>query len=125
FVTSSLYNDVSKKTGQLKARPAGLLRVTVNPDGSLTAETIAGYRDWVIQNNPEVGKTAEIAPDEGGLNVEGLAWDPTRHALLLGVRTPVHDGKPIVLPIRVKDLAGPWDATNIEMLPPIYLSLAG
>lgn len=125
FATTSLYNDVSKKTGGVKDRPAGLLRIAVATDGTLAAETVAGFREWVLANNAELAAAAGKLPDEGGLNVEGLAWDARRHALLLGVRTPVHEGKPIVVPIRVKDLAGPWNTSNLEMLSPIYLTLSG
>jgi hypothetical protein len=65
------------------------------------------------------------ARGHGGLNIEGLAWDASRHALLLGLRTPLHLTRPIVVPIRVEDLAGPWDTSNLELLPSIYLDLEG
>jgi hypothetical protein len=29
----------------------------------------------------------------------------------------------VVVPIRVKDLTGPWDTTNLEVLPSVYLNL--
>src|SRR5262249_11887901 len=56
-------------------------------------------------------------------NIEGLAWDKRRRALLFGLRTPVSDGKPMILPVKVKDIAGPWTTSNLEAQAPILLSV--
>ena len=39
--------------------------------------------------------------------------------LLLGVRTPVIEGKPLILRVRLKQVDGPWRLSNFEMLPPV------
>src|SRR5262249_55626217 len=67
--------------------------------------------------------SANLIPDEGGLNVEGLAWDHERHALLFGLRTPLSGVSPLVIPVRVKDLDGPWTTDNLKVLSPIRLFL--
>ncbi|HTG16348.1 MAG TPA: hypothetical protein VK747_13955, partial [Blastocatellia bacterium] len=77
------------------------------------------FRDWLVVNAPEIGSSAENDPELGGLNIEGLAWDARRGALLLGIRTPAPGGKPLIRPVRIKDLLGPWTTGNLEMLPPI------
>src|SRR5215813_1255761 len=125
FVASSLCLKKGRK--DLEGKPTrvpsnGLLRVRVNPDHGLSAENMPGFRDWLIRHEPELAASAGRAPNDGGLNIEGLAWDRNRHALLFGARTPVPDGKPLVIPVKVKDLAGPWTTDNLEMLPPIRLS---
>src|SRR5262249_10199634 len=33
-------------------------------------------------------------------------------------------GKPMILPVKLKDLAGPWTTSNLEAMPPIQLSVA-
>jgi len=110
--------------GELQRVPSnGLLRVTINPDESLSAENMPDFRDWFIRRAPEIGASAKLTPDEGGLNVEGLAWDQSRHALLFGLRSPLSVDKPLVIPVRVKNLAGPWTTDNLEILPAIRLSL--
>ena len=55
--------------------------------------------------------------------MEGLAWSSADSALLLGVRTPVADGRPLILRVRLKQLDGPWDFSNLEMLPPVRLDV--
>jgi hypothetical protein len=123
FVTSSLSFKKHKDGKFQQVPPGGLLRVTVNSDGSLSAENLPGFRDWFIQHAPGIAASATLIPDEGGLNIEGLAWDHSRRALLFGLRTPLSAGKPLVIPVRVKNLAGPWTTSNLEMSPPIPLSL--
>ena len=82
-----------------------------------------GFRDWFVQHAPSIAASANLVPDEGGLNIEGLAWDHERHALLFGARSPLSGGNPIVIPVRVKDLDGPWTTENLKILPPIRLLL--
>jgi len=123
FVTSSLCVKKTKDGQSVRVPPSGILRVTVNPDDSLSAENMPGFRDWFIQQAPAIASSANIIPDEGGLNIEGLAWDHERHALLFGVRTPLSANYPLIIPVRVKDLDGPWTVSNLKMLPPIRLLL--
>src|SRR5262245_53100988 len=122
FVTSSLYVKKAKKD-VLDIPPSGVLRVTVNPDDTLGAENMPGFREWLISAYPQLAAAAQTKPDDGGLNIEGFTWDKRRHAFLFGVRTPTPDGRPLILPIKVKDLAGPWTTTNLEAQPPIQLSV--
>src|SRR5262249_39213073 len=97
----------------------GLLRI-VNGDGDqLLAEVCADFRPWLVEHAPELGKSPRYLPDDGGLNVEAVGWDPARQALLLGVRTPVLNRRPLILQVRVKQVDGPWDLTNFEILPAV------
>lgn len=121
FVTSSMY--VKEKKGARLTPPSGILRVTIGADSLLTAEKMPGIRDWLVAAYPELADAADKDPDAGGLNIEGLAWDHNRHALLFGLRTPVPAGKPTVLPVKIKDLAGPWTTDNLEPMPAIALTL--
>jgi hypothetical protein len=122
FITSSLYVKKAKRDA-LDIPPSGVIRVTINPDDTLSAENMPGFREWLIGAYPRLAAAAQTKPDDGGLNVEGLTWDKRRHAFLFGVRTPVLDGKPLVLPIKVRDLAGPWTTGNLEAQAPVQLSV--
>jgi hypothetical protein len=122
FITSSMH--VKKASNDsLVVPPSGVLRVTINQDDSLSAENMPGFRDWLIKAYPQLAASARVRPKDGGLNIEGLAWDKRRRALLFGLRTPVPDGRPMILPVKVKDIAGPWTTNNLEAQPPIRLSL--
>jgi hypothetical protein len=122
FVTSSLYVKKAKKE-VLDVPPSGILRVTVNPDDTLSAENMPGFREWLIGAYPQLATAAQTKPDDGGLNIEGFTWDKRRHAFLFGVRTPTPNGKPLILPVKVKDLAGPWTTANLEAQAPVQLSI--
>ncbi len=105
-----------------------LLRVTRTATRAHQAEIIPGFRTWLLENVPDLGKQWRKSwrriPDDGGVNAEGLAWNPLTKELLFGLRTPVLDGHPIILRVRVKDIGGIWNLNNFEMLPPVILKLA-
>jgi hypothetical protein len=122
FITSSM-RFKKAKDGSLGAAPSGAVRVTINPDETLSAENMPDFREWLIRAYPQLATLARTKPNDGGLNIEGLAWDGNRRALLFGLRTPMPDGKPMVMPVRLKDLGGPWATSNLEALPPIHLSV--
>jgi hypothetical protein len=100
----------------------GLLRVDIAADGGLAARKMTGVREWLVAHYPELKATASLDPDRGGLNLEGLAWDPSRGALLFGVRTPLVGGKPLILPVRL-NVSAPWTLEALEALPAIRLAL--
>ncbi|HTG13881.1 MAG TPA: hypothetical protein VK747_01290, partial [Blastocatellia bacterium] len=84
-VTSLSVKAGSKKKGKEdEVRPGGLLRIAIQPDGFLATELMSDFRAWLLKNAPEIALSAENDPDLGGLNIEGLAWDARRGALLLG-----------------------------------------
>lgn len=113
-----------KKSQRGKLSPARscLLRISIGAEDQLTAEVLSGFREWLVARAPELGKSPRYLPDDGGLNIEGLAWSPIEQALLFGVRTPVIDHRPLILQVRLKRIDGPRDLSNFEMLPPIALA---
>ncbi len=122
FITSSMH--VKKASDDsLFVPPSGVLRVKINQNDSLSAENMPGFRDWLISAYPKLAASGKARPKDGGLNIEGLAWDKRRRALLFGLRTPAPGGKPLILPVKVKDIDGPWTTKNLEALPPIYLTV--
>lgn len=98
----------------------GLVRVRYAPDGDLHAQAMPGFRDWLITHYPEFTEAADLQPDAGGLNIEGLAWDPSRNALLFGFRSPVEDGQIPVLCIPL-DLDAPWDTAALQAGPVLVI----
>lgn len=82
-----------------------------------------GFHEWPISAFPQLAASAQTKPDDGRPNIEGFTWDKRRHAFIFGARTPVSGGKPLVLPVKVKNLAGAWTTGNLEAKPPIQLSV--
>ncbi|MFW0794966.1 DUF3616 domain-containing protein [Gordonia sp. CPCC 205515] len=85
----------------------GLVRIRYRPDGDLSAEAMPGFREWLLNAFPGLAPAARIVPDDDGLNVEGLAWDPVRQLLLFGLRSPVRAGRIPVLAVHL-DVGAPW-----------------
>lgn len=126
FALCSLSIKTKKKANDFKVKKGArnaIVRISIDDDELLTPEIIPDFRSWLIENMPELEDFANLAPDDGGLNVEGLAWHPEKNMLLLGFRTPVMEGLPFVLPIRFQNLSSSWTVDNFEMLSPIRLHL--
>jgi hypothetical protein len=112
-----------RKRGKASTARNCLLRISFGEGDRLEAEVLAAFREWLVENAPALGQSSRYLPDDGGLNVEGLGWSPTEQVLLLGVRTPVIEGKPLILRVRLKRVDGPWHLSNFEMLPPVALAI--
>ena len=123
IAATSLFTHSSKKSGEFGNQPSALVRIQEGADGTLTADVIPEFRDWFIKNVPDLGTAAILEPDAGGLNVEGLAWDQKNNALMFGIRTPVKEHRPMVVPVKVNDLAGPWTTANLSPQPAVHLSV--
>lgn len=130
FVATSM----SLKKGNVKAKKRSergeefsprnaLLRIAVGKTGRLSAEVIPDFKHWLLERSPDLRKAARRLPDDDGLNVEALSWDPKHGALLFGVRSPSPKGRPIILRARLKSVDGPWDVSNFEVLAPISLDI--
>jgi hypothetical protein len=95
----------------------GLVRVRYHPKGDLVAEAMLGFRDWLLTQHPALAPVAKLDPNHGGLNIEGLAWDPARKVLLFGVRSPTTDGRISVLQIHLKRTDADWTTAALEARP--------
>ena len=129
FGTSSLClktrkgHHPKKKRGKVVASHESIVRIAVGPGRRFRAEVMPDFRPWLIDHAPWLKRAARLIPDDGGLNVEALSWDPRRNALLFGLRTPVIDGRPTVLRVRLRKIDGPWTVDNVQMLPPLKLGV--
>lgn len=129
FGTSSLClktrkgHHPKKKRGKVVASRESILRITIESRGGLRAEVMPDFRPWLIEQTPWLRRAARLIPDDGGLNVEALSWDPRRQALLFGLRTPLIDGTPVVLRVKPRKIDGPWTVDNLRVLPPLKLAV--
>jgi Protein of unknown function (DUF3616) len=90
-------------------------------------ESIAGLKSFLTENVAELREVSESLGKDGGLNIEGLAWDPRQGRLLLGLRSPVVDGHALLIPLRLRDRRGAFSLDNLEVegSKAIRLSLEG
>jgi Protein of unknown function (DUF3616) len=102
----------------------GLARIRYGADGDLHAEVMRGFRDWLITGHPELAAAARLLRDKDGLNIEGLAWDPSRRALLFGLRSPVNVGRIPVLSVLL-DTGAPWTTAALQIGPQLAIDKSG
>ena len=89
-------------------------------------DVISNLRDFLLERVPELKESSERAGNDGGLNIEGVAWDIPNERLLLGLRSPLVAGKALVIPIKLRDPLGPFSKENLDVAASaIGLSLGG
>ena len=108
IVASSLCVLDAKGPGRRQVSD-GLVRVRYTRHGDLQAEAMHGFRDWLLRHVPSLAAAAQQEPDAGGLNIEGLAWDPHTRTLLFGQRGPADRGSITVIRVPVDAGAAPWN----------------
>ena len=94
-------------------RADGLVRARYTPHGALRAEPMAGFRAWLLRHETWLATAAERDPDDGGLNIEGLAWDPHAGTLLFGLRGPAHPGEITLIRVPVDVAAPSWTTSTL------------
>jgi hypothetical protein len=96
---------------------AGLVRFRFDAQGQRAegVESISGLKRLLAENVAELRGMAEWKYKDGGINVEGLAWDARGRRLLLGLRSPVVDGHALVVPLRLRDPRAAFTSGNLEV----------
>ena len=113
IVASSLCVLDAKGSGRQQVSD-GLVRVRYTPHGDLHAEAMQGFRDWLLRHVPSLAAAGQREPDAGGLNIEGLAWDPRTRTLLFGLRGPADPGSITVIRVPVDAGVAPWTTGALE-----------
>ena len=63
---------------------------------------------------PSLAAAGQREPDTGGLNIEGLAWDPRTGTLLFGLRGPADPGSITMIRVPVDAGVAPWTTGALE-----------
>jgi Protein of unknown function (DUF3616) len=107
----------------------GLVRFKFNPERQSIegVEAISGLKKFLADNVAEFRGMSDKKYSDGGINVEGIAWDPKSKRLLLGLRSPVVDGNALIVPLRLRDPEGAFSQENlmVEDSKSITLPLGG
>ena len=111
------------------ADQAGLARFKFDVASQRVVGTQAasGLKKFLADNVEDLRGLENTKYNNGGINVEGIAWDPLNKRLLLGLRSPVVEGNALVVPLKLRDpkAALSFDNLEVEGRKAIRLSLGG
>lgn len=77
-------------------------------------EVIKDFRNLLLSKVPDLKGEGEKKGQDGGLNIEGIAWDPQNNRLLLGLRSPIRDANALVLAVKLREPGGPFSVDNLD-----------
>lgn len=78
-------------------------------------ESISGLKNFLAENVAELHGMADRSYKDGGINVEGIAWDARANRWLLGLRSPVINDQALIVPLRLRDSRKAFSAGNLEV----------
>jgi pSer/pThr/pTyr-binding forkhead associated (FHA) protein len=130
---NSFFYLVTSQSNPNNGAQNAIVRFEINPETRTLRgqpEIITDFRSFLLQNVTTIATSG--APDgrQGGLNIEGLAWDPNKERLLVGLRGPQiggPGGQAALVPIKLRDPRGKFTRENLKVDQPevIVLSLGG
>ena len=88
---SSYFYVVGSQSKSKGAGQVGLARFKFDAAGqrAVGTESASGLKKFLVDNVAELRGMENTKYNDGGINVEGIAWDPRNKRLLLGLRSPV------------------------------------
>ena len=116
----------SKRSKKDEEQPAasgapGLVRFKFDP-ATRAVSSVERVDDLGALLTAGVPELARLAGNSG-LNIEGLAWDPVRGRLLVGLRGPMSGADALVVPVTFE--GGAFTAGALKVAPIVRLSLGG
>ena len=99
------------------AAQEGLVRFRFDARGQTVegVESVSGLKKFLVENVTELREEGDRKGKQGGVNIEGIAWDPRRGRLLLGLRSPVVEGHALLVPLKLRDVRGAFSVDNLEV----------
>lgn len=78
-------------------------------------ESLSGLKDFLTANVAELRGYGNLKGKDGGLNIEGMGWDPVNQRLLIGLRSPIVDGNALLIPVKFRDSHKTFSINNLEV----------
>ena len=125
---NSFFYVVTSQTDPNDGSKNALIRFDFNPETKSLrsqAEIITDFRSFLLANVSEIASLGAPSGMQGGLNIEGIAWDPNYERLLLGLRSPLIGNQAVLIPLKLRDPRGAFTVDNLKVDDPhvIVLSL--
>lgn len=125
----SYFYVVGSQSKSAGVEQAGIVRFKFNHNSQRVedVQTVIGLKRFLIDNVSELRDLGAVKAKDDGINIEGIAWDPTERRLLLGLRSPVINGNALIVPLKLRDPEGPFTSSNLEAgaIKTVRLSLKG
>lgn len=111
------YYSISSQSKPKAVEGVGLARFKFDNQSHNVSgvESLHGLKDFLVQNVAELRELGNTKDKDGGINIEGLAWDARQKRFLVGLRSPVVDGHALIVPIRFRDPKGNFSIENLEV----------
>jgi pSer/pThr/pTyr-binding forkhead associated (FHA) protein len=127
---NSFFYLVTSQSDPKDGQQNAIVRFDINPETRTLRgqpEIIADFRSFLLQNVTSISAFGAKDGMQGGLNIEGIAWDPNNERLLLGLRSPQLGDQAVLVPIKLRDPRGPFTRENLKVDQPdvILLPLGG
>lgn len=113
----SYFYIVGSQSKSKGADQVGLARFKFDAAGqrAVGTESASGLKKFLADNVAELRGMEKTKYNDGGINVEGIAWDPRNKRLLLGLRSPVVEGQALVVPLKLRDPQAGLSFANLEV----------
>ncbi|MGH9753896.1 MAG: DUF3616 domain-containing protein [Blastocatellia bacterium] len=127
---NSFFYLVTSQSDPKDGAKNAIVRFDISPETQTLrgqAEIITDFRSFLNQNVTALSSYAAKDGTQGGLNIEGIAWDPNNERLLLGLRSPQIGTQAVLVPLKLRDPRGPFTRENLKIDQPevIVLPLGG
>ncbi len=108
---------VGSQSKPKKGAANAIARFTMDQNSQVVSNlaVIPNFRTLLLSRVAELRGVGELEGDDGGLNIEGIAWDPEGKRLMLGLRSPILNGQALILPVGLRDAGGPFTSDNLQL----------
>jgi len=124
---NSYFYVVTSQSDPAKATSNNLMRFSFDPQTQTLrapqAEQVSDLRGFLLKNVPEISAKGAAPGLEGGLNIEGMAYDPNNERLLLGLRSPFIGSQAVLVPLKLINPLMPLSINNLKVDQPSVITL--
>jgi pSer/pThr/pTyr-binding forkhead associated (FHA) protein len=124
---NSYFYVITSQSDPAKAESNTLMRFAFDPQTQTMrgsqAEIVSDLRGFLLKNVPEISAIGAAPGLSGGLNIEGMAYDPNHERLLLGLRSPFVGSQAVLVPLKLINPQMPLSINNIQVDQPRVITL--